>query len=70
MKRVSAIRSSALAALTVLPGMALAHHGEDDSIGGQLVHVTFDPWHLGITLAVVAVLAGAWHIARRRGQGS
>ncbi len=39
-------------------GTALAHHGQAEDLGGQLVHATFDPSHLAVTiLAAGAVLA-------------
>ena len=45
--------------LLAVPGLGFAHHGPADDLGGQLVHATFDPSHLAITiLAAGAILAG------------
>ena len=47
------------------PGLALAHHsGEADPVR-QLLHVSFDPLHLCLSLAVAAGLYGLFRIGRR-----
>ncbi|MEE4162212.1 MAG: hypothetical protein V2I25_06850 [Woeseiaceae bacterium] len=57
------------AALTAVPGLALAHHGEGEELAARVVHATFDPWHLGVTLLVVAGLVVATRLAGRARKG-
>ncbi len=47
-----------LAAALLAPATVFAHHGGEESIAGQLIHASFDPLHLGLTLIVVAGLYG------------
>lgn len=54
------------AALTV-PALASAHHGDEESVAGQLLHALFDPLHLGIAFAVAVGLYGLSRIVRRKG---
>ena len=58
--------------LMSLSGAAMAHHGTADELGGQLVHATLDPWHLGISLLVAGALIAAYRLGsavRRYVQG-
>lgn len=57
------------AALTAVPGLALAHHGESEELVGRVVHATFDPWHLGVALLVVAGLVVATRLIDRVRKG-
>ena len=56
-----------LSALATAPAVALAHHGPERDVAGQVAHVATDPFHVAITLllgaGVVALLAAAY---RRR----
>lgn len=65
------IRNALFAAAVLGPsGTAFAHHGSADDLGGQLVHATFDPSHLAVTIlaagAIIAALGVARAIRRRR----
>ncbi len=48
----------------ILPGLSLAHHGPADELGGQLVHATFAPSHLGVTILVAGALIFAGRLVR------
>ena len=50
-----------------LPALASAHHGDEESAAGQLLHVLLDPLHLGIAFAVAVGLYGLSRIVRRKG---
>ncbi len=54
---------------TGLSGTALAHHGPADDLGGQLVHATFDPAHLVVTILVAGAIFAGYRLIRvsRRG---
>ena len=52
-----------ITSLMSLSGAALAHHGTAEELGGQLVHATLDPWHLGISLLVAGTLLAAYRLA-------
>jgi len=57
------------AILLAMPGLSFAHHGPADDLGGQLVHATFYPSHLGVTLLAAGVIVLACRLAgvlRRR----
>lgn len=67
------IRSKAVfgaAALLGAPGAAFAHHGEERDIVGQLAHVFSDPFHLGVSVLVVAGIAGLVALYRRKRKDS
>lgn len=53
------------AILLVLPGLSLAHHGSADELGGRLVHATYAPSHLGVTLLVAGALMVAYRLVGR-----
>jgi hypothetical protein len=53
------------AVLLALPGLSLAHHGTAEDLGGQLVHATFAPSHLGVTLLAAGALFVAYRLACR-----
>jgi len=54
-------------ALLTLPALASAHHGDEETAAGQLLHVLFDPLHLGIAFAVAVGLYGLSRMLRRKG---
>lgn len=58
------------AAVSTAPGLALAHHGESEELAARVLHSTFDPWHLGVSLLVVAglVVAMRWIGTVRKGE--
>ncbi len=43
---------------------AVAHHGPADDLGGQLVHATFDPSHLVVTVLAAGAIIAAWRLIR------
>ena len=57
-------------ALIAAPGLALAHHGESEEFAARVLHSTFDPWHLGVSLLIVAglVVAMRWIGTVRKGE--
>ena len=52
------------AILLALPGLSFAHHGTAEDLGGQLVHATIAPSHLGVTLLAAGALLLAYRYAR------
>lgn len=58
------------AAVFAAPGLALAHHGESEEVAARVLHATFDPWHLGVSLLIVAglVVAMRWIGTVRKGE--
>ena len=58
------------AALLAAPGAAFAHHGEERDIAGQLAHVFSDPFHVAISVLVVAGIAGLVALYRRNRKDS
>ena len=57
---------NALFAAAVLgaSGTAFAHHGSADDLGGQLVHATFDPSHLVVTVLAAGAIVAAWRVIK------
>lgn len=52
------------AILLAVPGLGFAHHGPADDLGGQLVHATFDPSHLVVTILAVGAILAAYRVIR------
>lgn len=65
-------RKGTLGAVALLgaPGAALAHHGEEREIAGQLAHVFSDPFHLAVSVLVVAGIAALVAFYRRKRKDS
>ena len=53
-------------ALAMAPATALAHHGPEQDLAGQVTHVATDPFHVAITLITGAVVVGLLALAYRR----
>ena len=66
------IKRKATLGAIALPGApaAFAHHGEEREIAGQLAHVFSDPFHLGVSVLVVAGIAGLVAVYRRNRKDS
>lgn len=62
--------SKALLATLAVPTLSFAHHGNEESLAGQLLHVSFDPLHLGISVLVALGLAGLAILRLKRDKAS
>ena len=58
-------RLLAMVAMLAAPGMLLAHHGDEADLTGQLLHASFDPLHLGMSLLAAAGLYGLYRLIQR-----
>ncbi len=63
-------RISAALVLVAVPAVSLAHHSGEESLGAQLLHASFDPLHLGLSVLLVLGLASLAKLAARRGRSS
>ena len=57
-------------ALLGAPGAAFAHHGEERDVVGQLAHVFSDPFHVAVSVLIVAGIAGLVALYRRNRKDS
>ena len=55
-----------LSALALAPATALAHHGPERDLAGQVVHAATHPYHVAITLLIAIGVVALFALAYRR----